>query len=72
MQEQAAKYKDMSVAEQDRFRQALDKVMLLNAALDKLPAEMKVNLQLIWEQIGKVPNATGVPGEKAKKVSNRK
>ncbi|ETT78990.1 phage tail tape measure protein, TP901 family [Paenibacillus sp. FSL R7-277] len=66
LQEQAAKYKDMSVAEQDRFRQALDKVMLLNAALDKLPAEMKVNLQLIWEQIGKVPNATGVPGGEGK------
>lgn len=66
LQEQAAKYKDMSAAEQERFRQALDKVMLLNAALDKLPTEMKVNLQLIWEQIGKVPNATGVPGGEGK------
>ncbi|WP_340025994.1 phage tail tape measure protein [Paenibacillus sp. FSL K6-1096] len=66
LQEQAAKYKDMSAAEQERFREALDKVMLLNAALDELPAEMKVNLKLIWEQIGKVPSATGVPGGEGK------
>lgn len=56
LQEQAAKYKDMSAAEQAQFNQAMTDMINLNAEVDKLPADKRVNVQILWEQTGQVPN----------------
>ncbi|CQR58445.1 phage tail tape measure protein [Paenibacillus riograndensis] len=56
LEQQAKKYKDMSAAQQKQFNQAMSYMVNLNAEVDKLPAEKKVNLQLIWEQTGQIPN----------------
>lgn len=56
LQEQAAKYKDMSAAEQAQFDQAMTDMINLNAEVDKLPADKRVNVQLLWQQTGQIPN----------------
>lgn len=56
LQEQAAKYKDMSAAEQAQFNQAMTDMINLNAEVDKLPADKRVNVQVLWEQTGQIPN----------------
>lgn len=56
LQEQAAKYKDMSAAEKAQFNKAMTDMMNLNAEVDKLPADKRVNVQILWEQTGQVPN----------------
>ncbi|MBP2115739.1 phage tail tape measure protein [Paenibacillus silagei] len=64
LEEQAAKYKDMSLAQKEVFTQALIDTASLNNEVDKLPADKIVNVQVLWEQTGAVPNfnVTGVPG----------
>lgn len=56
LQEQAAKYKDMSAAEKAQFNKAMTDMMNLNAEVDKLPADKRVNVQILWEQTGQIPN----------------
>ncbi|QWU15674.1 Phage-related minor tail protein [Paenibacillus sophorae] len=56
LEEQAAKYKKMSDAEKKQFNQAMQDIANLNQAMDLLPDDKKVNLQLIWQQTGQIPN----------------
>ncbi|AKG34665.1 phage tail tape measure protein [Paenibacillus durus] len=56
LEEMAAKYKNMSDAEKKRFDQAMKDMAELNQEVDLMPDEKKINLQLIWEQTGQIPN----------------
>ncbi|NQX49455.1 phage tail tape measure protein [Paenibacillus tritici] len=56
LEEQVAKYKDMSVVQKEQIDQAIYKVGNLTSELDKVPAEKMVNIMVLWQQTGQVPN----------------
>ncbi|NOU83227.1 hypothetical protein GC101_30675 [Paenibacillus sp. LMG 31459] len=56
LEEQVAKYKDLSIAQKEQTNQALIDTASLNNEVDKLPAEKIVNVQLLWQQTGQIPN----------------
>nr|WP_267490777.1 phage tail tape measure protein [Paenibacillus monticola] len=64
LEQQAAKYKDLSYAEKKRFDQAMQDIADLNGAMDMMPDEKKIDLQLIWQQTGQVPDLKTVAGQK--------
>ncbi|MCM3632931.1 phage tail tape measure protein [Paenibacillus camelliae] len=50
IEEQAAKFNEMSEAQQQAFIKALEDVAALNRDLDLLPAEKKINVQVIYDE----------------------
>lgn len=56
MEEQVTKYKDMSVVQKEQIDQAIYKVGNLTSELDKVPAEKMVNIMVLWQQTGQIPN----------------
>ncbi|WP_342563194.1 phage tail tape measure protein [Paenibacillus sp. FSL R7-0345] len=56
LEEKARKYNELSSAEKDQFNQAMSDMAILNQEVDMLPDAKKINLQLIWEQTGQVPD----------------
>lgn len=50
LEEQAAKFNEMSKAQQDTFIKALDDVAKLNRELDLLPSEKKINVQVVYDE----------------------
>jgi len=50
LEEQAAKFGEMSEAEQQAFIKALEDVAALNKELDLLPSEKKINVQVIYDE----------------------
>ncbi|WP_310830381.1 phage tail tape measure protein [Paenibacillus pedocola] len=56
LEEKAKKYNELSSAEKEQFNQAMSNMAILNQEVDMLPDAKKINLQLIWEQTGQVPD----------------
>ncbi|MEK3717706.1 phage tail tape measure protein [Paenibacillus sp. FSL R7-0333] len=56
LEEQVTKYKDMSVVQKEQIDQAIYKVGNLTSELDKVPAEKMVNIMVLWQQTGQIPN----------------
>lgn len=71
LEEQVAKYKDLSIAQKEQITQALIDTASLNNEVDKLPAEKIVNVQVLWQQIGEVSNFN-VAGDEGQKKANSK
>lgn len=56
--EQAAKYKNLSSEEKLRFDEAMRNISELNQAMDTIPDAKKVDISVVWQQTGAVPAAT--------------
>ncbi|WP_160045661.1 phage tail tape measure protein [Paenibacillus sp. USDA918EY] len=52
-EEQAKQYKNMSAEQKKRFDEEIQKVIELNDNLDMLPKNMKIDLDVIYREIGK-------------------
>nr|WP_274528371.1 phage tail tape measure protein [Paenibacillus piscarius] len=65
----AAKYKDASDQEQLRFRKAAELIAQLNDEVNLLPAEKKVDLELVWKQTGQVPDTKTAEGRKLSRIA---
>lgn len=71
IEDQAAKYKDLTEAEKQRFEAALQDLSELNRAMDMIPDTKQVNLELIWQQTGQVPDFSTPAGKKFKHIELR-
>ncbi|MNW38871.1 Chromosome partition protein Smc [compost metagenome] len=69
--DQASKYKDLSEAEKKRFDTAMQDLSELNRAMDMLPDAKKVNIELIWQQTGAIPDFSTPAGKKLKQIQLR-
>lgn len=54
IEDQTSKFSQLSGAQQQRFMEALDMLKNLNAEMDMLPYDRKVNVDVIYRQIGDV------------------
>ncbi|MBJ6362096.1 phage tail tape measure protein [Paenibacillus sp. GCM10012307] len=65
LEQQAKKFKDMSTEEQARFNQAVIKIDEVNKRMSQIPTDHKVNIQVIWSEIGgSIADAIRNPGFK--------
>lgn len=69
--DQAAKYKELSKAEQQRFDAAMQELAELNREMDMIPEAKKVNLELVWQQTGQIPDFSTVAGKAIKQIQLR-
>ncbi|MEK4351343.1 phage tail tape measure protein [Paenibacillus sp. FSL R5-0475] len=69
--ELAKKYKTASDTEKKRFDDATRLISQLNDEVNLLPAQKKIDLQLIWQQTGQVPDFNTPEGKKIKYLSLR-
>lgn len=68
LKDQAAKYKELSEAEKRRFDDAMKDMSELNRAMDMIPDAKKVNIELIWQQSGIIPDFSTPAGKQLKKM----
>lgn len=68
---QAAKYNKLSAEEKKRFDAALQDLSELNRAMELLPDAKKVNIELIWQQTGRIPDMSTPAGKKLKQIQLR-
>ncbi|TYA10931.1 phage tail tape-measure protein [Paenibacillus faecis] len=69
--EQASKYKELSTAEKQRFDAAMQDIAELNRAMDMIPDAKKVNIELVWQQTGTIPDMSTPAGKKLKQIQLR-
>lgn len=69
--EQAAKYAELSDAEKKRFDAAMQDLSELNRAMDMIPDAKQVNVELIWQQTGAIPDFSTPAGKKLKQIQLR-
>lgn len=69
--DQAAKYKELSAAEKQRFDSAMQDMSELNRTMDMIPDAKKVNIELVWQQTGAIPDFSTPAGKKLKQIQLR-
>lgn len=67
----AEKYKTASDSEKKRFDEAVRLISELNNEVDLLPAEKKINLQVVWQQTGRAPDLSTSQGRAANRLAIR-
>ncbi|MDU0332538.1 phage tail tape measure protein [Paenibacillus sp. 3LSP] len=71
IENQATKYKELSEVEKRRFDAALQDLTELNREMDMIPDAKKVNLELVWQQTGAIPDFSTPAGKKLKQIQLR-
>lgn len=71
IEDQAAKYKDLSDEEKKHTDMAIQNVTELNRAMGMIPDFKKVNIELIWQQTGLIPDFSTPAGKKLKQIQLR-
>lgn len=71
LEEYASKYDQLSDAEKRRFTDALRDVSELNNAMNLLEDPKKVNIELIWQQTGVIPDFSTPEGKQLKHIQLR-
>lgn len=67
----AAKYADLSEAEKQQFKIAMQNMSELNRELDMMPDAKKINLELVWQQTGQIPDFSTPAGKAIKQIQLR-
>ncbi|GIO39076.1 hypothetical protein J41TS12_39370 [Paenibacillus antibioticophila] len=67
----AAKYAELSEAEKQQFKSAMQNLSELNREMDMIPDAKKVNVELVWQQTGQIPDFSTPAGKALKQIQLR-
>lgn len=71
LEDLAAKYDELSSSEKQRFDQAIQEIEELNAAMDMLPESKKIDVSVVYQQTGRMPDFSTPEGKASRRIALR-
>ncbi|MCM3129019.1 phage tail tape measure protein [Paenibacillus provencensis] len=71
LEDLAAKYDELSSSEKQRFDQAILEIEELNAAMDMLPESKKIDVSVVYQQTGRMPDFSTPEGKASRRIALR-